>query len=134
MSEDLEHLFVDKKKLAIEIAEDAEDILRIDAADCSPILSIPLDDLKDWARIVLELSTAYMCFIAGRIDSEYVSRELLAQRCGINENALRARLSELRKSRLIETAESGETITVHGLFNFMQFLKDIRRDLESEDE
>lgn len=130
----LESLFVDKRKMALEVALEAQGVLKIDETNCMPLLPFELSEFQGWARILLELATVYLCYLREIRSKEGMSREELAQRCELKPNSLRARLSELRRDRLVDSTEGGVTITSHGLYVFQQVLVDAKRDLEEDEE
>lgn len=128
---DIEDLFVDRESVAREISKLGKGVLRIDRNDCTPIIPLPLNNLSNSERILLELATIYLCFLSGLRNSDILSRDELEKRCRFKKDVLRARLSDLRKSGLIQSMDQGESITVRGLLEFLDLLTDIQ---ESQDD
>ena len=132
-SEALESIFVDQRKLAIEIALEAKDVFSIDNTECIPILPYPTSELKSWAHLLVELATAYICYIGKHRDSASLSREVLMERCRLKSDVLRARLSELRRDRYVRSTDEGEMITTHGLLAFRDFIRELKLEHSSEE-
>lgn len=122
----VDDLFVDRQYIVHQITKESKGFFYIDIEDCQPILPVALDKLTDAERILLEISTSYLCSYRDKEKSPQISRDFLKTRCRVSDTVLRARLSDLRKQGFIMTEKDGERLTTAGLLRFRDFLREMR--------
>ena len=126
-------LLVDRTEIMMEIAEEFRGFLRIDNTNYAPILPIRLSDLSTRNRVLLELGVTYMCYIGKLTEKPSLAREQLLDRCNVVDSGLRARLSEIRKERLIATSGEGDELTVEGMLEFKKLLTTLKEEYDRKE-
>ena len=104
----LERLLVDERSVLEKLANQAQGIVGIDKDTGGPVILAPKTKLTDREQIFLMLLGSYFSYKLGKSKSESLSTNAIAEGLGLDYKAASARLSELKRERVVETVAKGE--------------------------
>ena len=104
----LEKLIVDEKSVISRLVERAQGIVGIDRETGSPVILAPRTRLTDRDQIFLLLLGRYFSYKLGRSDRYSLDLGEVVNGVGIDAKAASARLSDLKRERLVEGISKGE--------------------------
>ncbi len=129
----IKDLLIDKREVAIQLATEFKNFLRIESSKHVPLLPIPLSDISLKNRILLELGTRYLTYAGDIQENPALSREILKTRSKGSDSGIRGTLSKLRKDGLIETSDKGDSITIEGLMELRMILLRLNEEYQQKE-
>jgi len=104
----LEKLLIDEEEILKRLVEKAEKIFRIDRKTGDAVIVAPKSKLIDRELIGITLLGRYFANKMKLASSDSMSVSEIAQKLGMDEKAVSARLSELKRERIVEMVSRGE--------------------------
>lgn len=104
----LKELLMDEESILKELVDKAKKIFKIDKKSGRTILLIPRTRLSDRELIILTLTGRYFANRLNFFDSNSMTRGDIAQELNMTRESVSARISELRRERVVEMVTRGE--------------------------
>lgn len=108
MKKKLSDLVIDAREWLQRIVDTTKGILGIDSESGKPMILAPDKMLSDRERVVLYLVGAYLSHRLGKLEKNSATLKDLSQDLGISYKVVKARVSELRHSGVVEDVGRGE--------------------------
>lgn len=104
----LEKLLIDEKETLRRLVEKSEKILRIDKKTGDAVIIAPRSKLTDRHLISIVLLGRYFSNKLDLASSEVMSTDEIAQKLNIKKEVVSARLSDLKRERIVEMISRAE--------------------------
>jgi DNA-binding transcriptional ArsR family regulator len=120
----IEELLIDKKTQIERIIQKVKGLIGIEKETGDVNILISLGDLSDKEKIGLFFIGKYLAFEGKLISNPTVTRNELAEKFGLDKDAISARLSELKKEGIIKsTKKSMYDININKMDNILNQIK-----------
>ena len=104
----LKELLIDEEAILKDLVNKAKKIFKIDKKSGRTVLLIPKTPLSDRELIILTLIGRYFANKLNLFDSSSMAIEELAQELNMAKPSVSARMSDLRRERIVEMLARGE--------------------------
>jgi len=104
----LKELLIDEESILKELVSKAKKIFNIDKKTGRVVLLVPKTWLSDRELIILTLAGRYFACRLNLFESDAMTNEELAQELNIAEESVSARISELKRERVVEILSRGK--------------------------
>jgi predicted transcriptional regulator len=104
----LEKLLVDESEVLLRLVEKSEKLFKIDRKSGEIIFVCKPKDLSDREKIAVVLLARSFASTLGLAKSQGLKNAELADRLGLPEKSVRARISELKDLRMVDSSSAGE--------------------------
>ena len=104
----LEKLLIDERETLKRLVEKSEKILRVDKKTGDTVIIAPRSKLTDRQLISIILLGRYFSNKLNLVPSEVMTIDEIAQKLNIDKDVVSARLSDLKRERIVEMVSRGE--------------------------
>ena len=101
-------LLIDEKEILEGLVQKSEKILRIDKKTGDTVIVAPKSKLSDRELIAIILLSKYFSSKLNLVTSDTMTPSEISQKLGIEEASVSARLSDLKRERVVEMVSRGE--------------------------
>ena len=104
----LEKLLIDERETLKRLVEKSEKILRVDKKTGDTVIIAPRSKLTDRQLISIILLGRYFSNKLNLVPSEVMTIDEIAQKLNLDKDVVSARLSDLKRERIVEMVSRGE--------------------------